>query len=261
MIAFIGGGNMAEALIKGIVRKGKEEIIVSEPREERRKYLKGSYKVKTTSSNIEAVKSADIIILAVKPQIMETILNEISESVNGSKAVVSIAAGIRLSYLAERLKAGCIIRVMPNTPALVGEGISVISMCECVHGPEMAVIKDIFMSVGRVMMMPEKYMDQVTALSGSGPAFIAYFLEGMIEGAVHAGLPEESARELALQTAFGTLKMLEEGMSTKKLREMVTSPGGTTAAALNALDEREFKLIVHLMMEAAVKRAAELGKG
>jgi len=261
MIAFIGGGNMAEALIKGITAKGKKDIIVSEPRPERRKQLEDAYKVKTTASNLEAVRASNIILLAVKPQIMDDVLEEISSEIDESKAVVSIAAGIRLSYLAERLKAGCLIRVMPNTPALVGEGISVISMCECVHGPEMGIIKDIFMSVGKVMMMPEKYMDAVTALSGSGPAFIAYFLEGMIEGAVKAGLPEESARELALETAFGTLKMLEEGLSTQKLRQMVTSPGGTTAAGLKVLEEKNFKEIINEMIGAAVRRAAELGKG
>jgi len=261
MIAFIGGGNMAEALIKGVVRKGKKDIIVSEPREERRRYLESAYKVKTTASNIEAVKASNIVVLAVKPQIMDQVLSDISGAVDESKAVVSIAAGIRLSYLAERLKTGCLVRVMPNTPALVGEGMSVISMCECIHGPEIGIIKDIFMSIGRVMMMPEKYLDAVTALSGSGPAFIAYFLEGMTEGAVMAGLPEESARELALQTASGTLKMLEEGVSTQRLREMVTSPGGTTAAGLKALEEKNFKGIVHEMIQAAVKRAAELGKG
>lgn len=261
MTGFIGGGNMAEALIKGITGKGNKDIIVSEPREDRRKYLESTYGIKAVPENISVVKNSDLIILAVKPQIMEEVLNGISPLVDDSKTIVSIAAGVRLPYLSERLKTKNLVRVMPNTPALVGEGMSVISLCECMHGPEMYRVKDIFMSVGKVMMMPEKYMDAVTALSGSGPAFVALFMEGLIEGAIQEGLPEESARELMLQTAFGSLRMLEEGVTTKKLREMVTSPGGTTEAGLQVMEEKNFKETLFQVVSAARKRAAELGKG
>lgn len=252
---------MAEALIKGIAGKGDKDILVSEPREDRRKYFESTYGIKAVRENTRVVKDCDLIILAVKPQIMSEVLDEISPLVNDTKTIVSIAAGIRLTYLSERLKTKNLVRVMPNTPALVGEGMSVLSLCECMHGPEINRVKDIFMSIGKVLMMPEKYMDAVTALSGSGPAFIALFIEGLIEGAAREGLPEENARELALQTAFGTLRMLEEGVTTGKLREMVTSPGGTTQAGLEVLEEKNFKETLFEMISAARKRAAELGKG
>ncbi len=255
---------MAEALIKGLTaqpRLGNKDIIVSEPREERRSYLEKTYGVKATGSNAEAVKASGIIVLAIKPQIMEEVLNGIAPFVDEEKAVVSIAAGVRLSYLERKLKTKKLVRVMPNTPALVGQGMTVLSLCECMHGEEMSIIRDVFMSVGKVITLPEKYMDAVTALSGSGPAFVALFLEGMIEGAVKMGLKEEDARMLAIETAIGTARLLEEeGLSTTRLREMVTSPGGTTEAGLKAFEAEGLKETVHKAIESATQRAKELGK-
>jgi pyrroline-5-carboxylate reductase len=165
MIGFIGGGNMAEALIKGMTSQGMGDVMVSEPREERRRYLADSYGIKTTSSNREVVVACTIIVLAVKPQNMEAVLGEIKDVVTGEKTVVSIAAGITLSYLQSRLKTKKLVRVMPNTPALVQEGMTVLSLCECFADTEMARIREIFMSVGKVTTLPEKYMNAVTALS------------------------------------------------------------------------------------------------
>jgi pyrroline-5-carboxylate reductase len=261
MIGFIGGGNMAEAMIKGIRQSGMKDIIVSEPREERRKYLEQTYTVKTTSDNREVVKDSHIIILAVKPQNMDDVTAGISGAITDDKIVVSIAAGVTLSYLSSRLKTSKIIRVMPNTPALVQEGMSVLSMCECIHDKEMGLIRDIFMSIGKVLFLPEKYMDAVTAVSGSGPAFFAYFLEAMIEGGTKLGLSRDNAAELAVQTFMGTAKLLETGMPPDKLREMVTSPGGTTAAGLKVLEEKGLKDIVTAVVEAAANRSKELGRG
>lgn len=258
-IGFIGGGNMAEALIRGISKRAMG-IIVSEPVEQKRAHLQKTYGVKTTPSNTELVREAGIIILAVKPQQMEDVLAGIKGALDESKIIVSIAAGIKLSYLQERLKSRRLVRVMPNTPALIGEGVSVISLCECIQDADFAQVKDIFMSVGSVVVMPEKYMDAVTALSGSGPAFIALFIEGLIEGAVKAGLPAHEARELALQCALGTIRMLESGISTEKLRQMVASPGGTTEAGLKVLEANNLKSILCDTIEAAFKRARELGK-
>jgi pyrroline-5-carboxylate reductase len=261
-IAFIGGGNMAEALIKGIAARYQDRITVSEPSEERRKHLEGLFGVKTTASNAEAVEGAQIIILAVKPQVMELVLKEISPFVEGSKTVVSIAAGISLSYLAERLRTGKLVRVMPNTAALVGEAMSVLSLCECLHEKDFEAVKDIFMSIGKAVVMPEKYMDAVTAISGSGPAFVALFLEGLMEGGQAAGLAAGAARELVVQTALGTARLLEEtGLDTVELRRMVTSPGGTTMAGLKIFEEAGLKGIILDAVVAAVKRAEELGKG
>jgi len=260
MIGFIGGGNMAEALIKGILQSNMKDIMVSEPRDERRAYLEKTYSIRTTSDNKEICKNCTIIILAVKPQNMDDVTAEISGVISSDTVIVSIAAGITLSYLSTRLKTSKIIRVMPNTPALVQEGMSVLSLCECIHDKEMGLVREIFMSVGKVLVLPEKYMDAVTALSGSGPAFFALFAEKMVEAGLIVGLTVENASELAIQTLIGTAKLLETGMPPGRLREMVTSPGGTTAAGLRVFEERGLKNIVQAAIEAAAGRSGELGR-
>jgi pyrroline-5-carboxylate reductase len=260
MIGFIGGGNMAEALIKGILQDGNKDILVSEPRGERRSYLEKTYGIKTTSDNKEVCTNCRIILLAVKPQNMDEVTGEIADALSPDTFIVSIAAGITLAYLSARLKTSKIVRVMPNTPALVQEGMSVLSMCECIHDKEMGMIKGIFMSVGRVLVLPEKYMDAVTALSGSGPAFFALFAEKMIEAGTTLGLTSGDSSELAIQTLIGTAKLLETGMPPGKLREMVTSPGGTTAAGLQVFEEKGLGTLVRAGIEAAADRSRELGK-
>jgi pyrroline-5-carboxylate reductase len=220
-----------------MTEKGMKEIIVSEPREERRKELRQLYGIKTTASNSEVVASCDIVILAVKPQNMEAVLEEIAGDVTEKKVVVSIAAGITLSYLASKLKTELIIRVMPNTPALVQEGMSVMSLCGCFYGKELDMVKSILMSVGKVLVLPEEQMNAVTALSGSGPGFIALFAE-----------------------VLGTAKLLDTGMSAENLRTMVTSPGGTTAAGLKVFGEKDLMGVVAEALKAAQMRAEELGR-
>jgi len=260
MIGFIGGGNMAEALIKGIRQSGMKDIIASEPREDRRQYLEKTYGIATTRDNKEVVRRSGIIILAVKPQNMDEVTSEVSGAITEDKMIVSIAAGITLPYLSSRLKTSRIVRVMPNTPALVQEGMSVLSLCECIPDKDMVVVRDIFMSVGKVLVLPEKYMDAVTALSGSGPAFIALFVEKMAGAGVSMGLTHDNASELAVQTLIGTARLLETGMPPAKLREMVTSPGGTTAAGLKAFEEKGLKDIVDAAILAATRRSKELGR-
>ncbi|HMK60930.1 MAG TPA: pyrroline-5-carboxylate reductase [Dissulfurispiraceae bacterium] len=257
MIGFIGGGNMAEALIKGITSDGKKSVIVAEPREERREYLK-KYSADTTISNKEVVDKADIIILAVKPQIMADVLDEISGVVTQEKTVVSIAAGITLAFLQSRLKTDKIIRVMPNTPALAQEGMSVISLCSCLPINVVEPVRDIFSSVGKVLTLPEKQINAVTAVSGSGPAFFALFAEAMINAGEEMGLIRDSASELAIQTLIGTAKLLETGMPPQTLRKMVTSPGGTTAAGVKSFEENGLFRLVSQALDAAKKRAEEL---
>ena len=260
MIGFIGGGNMAEALIKGMTAKGMKDVLVSEPREERRRELKDIYGIKATASNAEVASSCEIILLAVKPQNMDSVLNEIAPSVTGQKTVVSIAAGITLSYLGSRLGTKRLIRVMPNTPALVLEGMSVMSLCGCSYGPELNVVRSILMSIGKVLTLPEEMMNAVTALSGSGPAFIALFAEAMIESGQKMGLSASDAAELAVQTLLGTSKLLDTGMPPERLRIMVTSPGGTTEAGLRVFEKRSFRATVNEALLAAKKRAEELGR-
>ncbi len=260
MTGFIGGGNMAEALIKGLTSKGLRSILVSEPREERRKYLEGAYGIKTSPNNTDVVNSCNVIILAVKPQMMEKVLDEIKDAVTEDKTVVSIAAGITLSYLQSKLRTKRLVRVMPNVGAFAGEGMTVLSLCECFDDKNIRAVRDIFMSVGKVLTLPEKYMNAVTALSGSGPAFIALFIEAMIEAGVKMGLKEDDALTLAGQTALGTAGLLESGMTPRKLREMVTSPGGTTEAGLKVFEDKALRKIVEDALDAALKRAGELAR-
>jgi pyrroline-5-carboxylate reductase len=260
MIGFIGGGNMAEALIKGMTSQGMKDIIVSEPREERRRHLEESYGVMTSHLNRPVASSCKIVILAVKPQNMDAVLDEIADVITDEKTVVSIAAGIPLAFLQSKLKTKRLVRVMPNTPAIVQEGMSVMSLCECFSDGDIAAIREIFMSVGKVLVLPEKHINAVTALSGSGPAFISLYIEAMINAGVRMGLGRENARELAVQTLAGTAKILDTGMSPEKLREMVTSPGGTTAAGLKVFDDRELSGIVEEALLAALRRAEELGR-
>lgn len=254
---------MAEAIIRGVIGKGQgavKEILVSEPREERRKYLESTYKIKATSSNRKVAGSSRIIILAVKPQNVEEVLNEIRPDVAEDKTVVSIAAGITLNNLSSKLKTKKIIRVMPNTPALVQKGMTVMSLCECSDDKDIPAVREIFMSIGELLVLPEKHMNAVTALSGSGPAFIAFFIESMIEAGVKLGLREDASSTLAVETAIGTAKLLETGMQVSRLREMVTSPGGTTAAGLQIFEGKKLRDIVSDALEAAENRAEELGR-
>ena len=259
-IGFIGGGNMAEAMIKGMISQGMKDILVSEPSEERRSHLSSNINVITTNSNNDIVSNCKIIILAVKPQIMDTVLDEIQETVTEEHTVVSIAAGIKLDHLSSKLKTKKLIRVMPNTPALVQEGMSVISLCECFSDNSITVVRNILMSIGKVITLPEKHMDAVTALSGSGPAFIALFVESMVEAAKTIGLNDSDALTLAVQTVLGTSKLLDTGMDPVRLREMVTSPGGTTAAGLAVFDEKGLRDTVKDAIIAAKNRSEELGR-
>lgn len=260
MIGFIGGGNMAEAMIKGMVSKGMKEILVSEPRDERREELQRNYGITAVASNREVAEACNIIILAVKPQNMEAVLDETGGDITDKTVVVSIAAGITLAFLKSKLKTKQIVRVMPNTPALVQEGMSVISLSGCEYGSGLDMVKKILMTIGKIIVLPEEQMNAVTAVSGSGPGFIALYAEAVIGAGVKMGLNRADASELAVQTLLGTAKLLDTGMSAENLRKMVTSPGGTTAAGLKVFDDRNLTGIVADALEAARSRADELGR-
>lgn len=260
MIAFIGGGNMAEGLIKGMTQAGMRDIIVSEPVEARRMHLAASYGIKVTSDNKVAVAAAEIVVLAVKPQQMEQVLDELADPIGEQKTVVSIAAGITLDYYTKRLKTGKIVRVMPNMAATVQENMSVYSVCDCFTGPEINRVKEMLMASGRVLALPERMMDAVTAVSGSGPAFIALFADCMIKAGVSMGLPEDAARDLTLQTLIGTAKLLDTGLAPDKLISMVRSPGGTTAEGLKVFEAEGLALIVDKALKAAAARSRELAR-
>jgi pyrroline-5-carboxylate reductase len=260
MTGFIGGGNMAEALVKGMVQEGKRDIIVSEPREDRRAYLEKTYAIKTTAVNTEAVEASEVVVLAVKPQQMDEVLRDIAPAVTAEHTVVSIAAGITLKFIQDRLNSERVIRAMPNMAAQVGEGMTALSLCECFGGKGLNMAREIFMASGRVLMLPEKHIDAVTALSGSGPAFLALFIGAMAQAGERAGLTHDDAVALAVQTATGTSKLLDEGLEPSKLIEKVRSPGGTTAEGLKVFEEKGLEAIVLEALEAARKRAKELSK-
>jgi len=258
MIGFIGGGNMAEALIRGLVKEGKKNIIVSEPIDERRRYLESCYGVKTTPSNTEAVNLSEIIVLAVKPQNIKEVLEEIKDTVSEKHTVVSIAAGIPLKFIQKYLKTDKLIRAMPNLAAIVGEAMTVLALCECLEMKIIAPVRDIFMGVGKVITLPENYMDLVTALSGSGPGFLCYIVEQLIEVATELGFAEDIARELIVQTFIGTAKLLDSGLPPDKIRQKVTSPGGTTEAGLKVLSQGQLREIFLKTIQEATKRAQQL---
>ncbi len=260
MTGFIGGGNMAEAMIRGMIDSGRREILISDPSEERRIYLNSKYSVKTVFDNKGVISSSSLIILAVKPQMMEEVLNDFREFYFGDKIVVSIAAGIKLSWLQSRLACRNIIRAMPNTGALVLEGMSVLSCADGVFDEALEQVRSLFLSIGKVLVLTEDMMDAVTALSGSGPAFVASFIESMIAGAEDLGLDRENATILAVQTLKGTAGLLNTNLTPGELIKMVTSPGGTTEAGLKVLRSNGLNNVIMDTLKAAFHRSQELGK-
>jgi pyrroline-5-carboxylate reductase len=260
MIGFIGGGNMAEALIRGLIKNGKRNIIVSDPVDERRRYLEKCYGIKTIASNIDVVNNSEIIVIAVKPQNILEVLEEIKDYVKEKHTVVSIAAGIPLNLIKNYLKTDKLIRAMPNLAAIVGESMTVLAICECLEMKIVAPVRDIFMSVGKVITLPEHYMNLVTALSGSGPGFLCYIVEQFIDLATELGFAEDIAKELIIQTFIGTAKLLDSGIPPDKIRQKVTSPGGTTEAGLRVLSSSNLREILFQTLQEATKRAQELSK-
>jgi pyrroline-5-carboxylate reductase len=259
-IGFIGGGNMAEALVKGLAKD--YSLIVSDISIERRNYLVQKYGVSVTPDNTEVVHKAEIIILAVKPNHVDFILKEIKPTLSSSHLVISIAAGISTAHIhtliGEQIK---VIRVMPNTPALVAEGMTVIASDSGVSKEDLVYGEKIFSTVGKIVKLEEKYIDAATALSGSGPGFIFVIIEALIEGGVKIGLPRPVARELTLQTIFGSAHMaILTNKHPSVLKEMVTSPGGTTITGIHVLEQMGLRGTLMNAVEAAALKADQLGK-
>jgi pyrroline-5-carboxylate reductase len=262
--AIIGAGVMGETLLSGLVRAGRpvSELLVGEKRPERARELEEKYAVSVVS-NLDATKGADTIALVVKPQDMGSLLDEIGPAVRPGQLVVSLAAGITTSFLEARLPDGvAVVRVMPNTPALVDEGMAAIAPGSHCDDEHLEIAEELLGSTGRVLRVPEKQMDAVTAISGTGPAYVFFVVESMIEAGVHLGLPRATATDLVVQTLVGSAKMLREtGSHPVVLREQVTSPGGTTAAALRELEVHKVRAAFLAAMEAARDRSAQLAEG
>ena len=263
-VAIFGAGVMGETLLSGLVRAGRDaaDLVVTERREDRAAELRARYGVRSMG-NAEAAAVADTLVLVVKPQDMAGLLEEIRDHLTPGALVVSLAAGITTAYLQERLPEGTpVVRVMPNTPALVDQGMAAISPGSHCDEAHLAEAEQLLRSCGKVLRVPEKHQDAVTAISGSGPAYIFYVVEAMIEAGVLLGMPRSTSTELVVQTLYGAATMLKEtGQHPTVLREQVSSPGGTTMAALRQLDDHKVRAAFLTAMEAAAARSAQLASG
>jgi pyrroline-5-carboxylate reductase len=265
-IAILGAGQIGEALIAGLLSTGwrkPEDIVATVRREERAKELEERHGVRATTSNTAAVNGARLIVIAVKPQDFEILLGEIGGILSTEQTVLSIAAAVTTSSIEDRVVAGVpVLRAMPNAPATVHEGVA--GLCAGAHAGEehLALAEDVLLHVGRVVRVPERYMDAVTAVSGSGPAYFALLAEAMIEAGILLGLSREDTTELVVQTMFGTAKLLrDQKMHPVELREMVTSPGGTTIRAIRELEQAGVRAAFLNAIQAAMDRGRELAAG
>ena len=266
-IGFIGGGNMAEALIKGVIGAAvfsSNDVIVSDIRQDRLEYLASEYQVNTTSDNCKLAADVDILVLSIKPQMMSDVLGGIKTSVKPDSLIISIAAGVRIEKIAAVLVDLAIIRVMPNTTALISEGATAIYANEKANDSLDTALK-IFGAVGAaVVVEDERLIDAVTAVSGSGPAYFFLLIEEMIKTATDMGLSQEVAEQLVLQTARGAamlaVKASEKGETPADLRRKVTSPGGTTEAAIDAFVKGGFSQLITTALGKAREKSEELSK-
>ena len=264
-ISFVGGGVMAEALVGGILEARlatSEEISIGEPVESRRTYLETQYGLKTHAVNSDTLDGADMAVLAVKPQNLPAVMSDLSDGVSGDLAVVSIVAGAKMGTLVRGLGHPAVIRVMPNTPAQIGAGMSVWTAAPDVSEAKIDATRQILQTLGEeIYVTDEKLIDMATALSASGPAYVFLFIESLIDAGVYLGMPRDMARKLVLQTVSGSTKLVKEsGRHPAELKDMVTSPAGTTIEALLALEKGGFRASVLQAVIAAHERSEALGK-
>lgn len=264
-IGFVGSGNMATALVKGLVESGlysSDRLLASDSDPQKLKELTEKFGIKGYSSNRELVGGCTIIVLAVKPQVIREVLEEVRDGIRGDHLVISIAAGIPMAMIHSIVGSHIpLIRVMPNTPALIQKGISALAPGELVTPEQMKVAEEIFNAVGETVVVEEEMMDSVTAMSGSGPGYIFRIMEALVEAGEKLGFDRETATRLVVQTTLGAAHLAKESeKSLPQLREMVTSPGGTTAAALDVFERMGLGKVIQGGVEAARKRGAELGK-
>jgi pyrroline-5-carboxylate reductase len=263
-LGFIGVGNMGEALVKGLIASKAAEpsqILVSARRPERVRELVKLYGVRS-ASNAEVARDSDVLVLAVKPQILDAVLRGIAHEVARDRLVISVAAGVPIAAIERRLQPPMrIVRAMPNTPATVGAGATAIALGEHATDVDLATAKTIFDSVGLTVVLDEVQLDAVTGLSGSGPAYIFLIIEALADAGVKVGLSRRSALQLAAQTVFGSAKLLlESGQHPGLLKDGVTSPGGTAIAGLHTLEAGGLRNVLMTAVEVATRRSRELGE-
>jgi len=265
-VAFIGGGVMGEAMIKSLLRSGalkSEQIMLSEPNTDRRSLVSDRYEVHACADNATCACQADVIVLSVKPQVMDKVLADLRGAIRPDALVFSIAAGISIATLREGLGGHePIVRVMPNTPAQIGQGISVWTCTSAVTDLQREQAAQILKAMGEeVFVEEEEYLDMATALSGSGPAYVFLFMEALIDAGVHMGFSRPIAERLVIQTIRGSVEYAAASkLHAAQLRNQVTSPGGTTAAALYQLEKGAFRTVISKAVWAAYERSVQLGR-
>lgn len=264
-ITFIGAGNMANAIIRGLRRAGEpaSNITATVKRAEKKDELEKTHGIQAGFDNVAAAKNADVVVLAVKPQAMDKVLVQIAPAIDSSKLVISVAAGVPIAALERRLGAGArVVRAMPNTPALVGLGATAVSGGEHATADDLELAKRLFDAVGSTWVLDETQLDAVTGLSGSGPAYIFLIIEALSDAGVKVGLSRHVALKLAAQTVHGSAKLLlETGEHPGTLKDQVTSPGGTAIAGLHTLEAGGLRTTLIDAVESATRRAKQLGDG
>jgi len=265
-IAFIGGGNMGEAMLTAILGKKlavNKDIAVIDISEARRHYLMQKYFVAVSANNLDSILGKDIIILAIKPQTLHTVMAEMKGHIKPEQLVISIIAGARLNKLTEGLNHHIIVRSMPNTPAQIGEGVTVWTTTKEVTDEHKKTAGAILGAMGKEFYVSDEGMlDMATAVSGSGPAYLFYFIEAMTDAAVKIGLPREMVKEMVLGTVLGSSHLIaQSGKEPAELRKMVTSPGGTTAEAIQTFEKGNFSNLVYQAIKAAYEKSQKLGQG
>lgn len=262
-LGVIGGGVMAEAIVSRLIAQNiikADEVLVSEPSLQRRSFWQENYQVQVSMSNLEVAKTAEVMLLAVKPQVFSQVAVDFQEGIRPDLLIISILAGVGLERLQTAFPLQPIVRAMPNTPATVGAGITGIAPNKEVTLSQLEQAKTIFGSVGAVVEVPEELLDAVTGLSGSGPAYVAMVVEALADGGVAAGLPRAIAAQLALDTVLGTATLLKESqLHPAVLKDRVTSPGGTTIAGIAALEKAGLRSALIEAVKAATVRSKELG--
>jgi pyrroline-5-carboxylate reductase len=265
-IAFIGGGNMGEAILAAMLSKKlsiAKDITVSDAVETRRQYLAQKYAVAVSANNIETINEKDIILLAIKPQTLPAVMTELKGHLKPNQLVVSIIAGARIAKLGQGLEHKSIVRSMPNTPAQIGEGITVWTTTKEVTEQQKKTAGIILGAMGKEFYVSDEgWLDMATAVSGSGPAYLFYFIETMTDAAVKIGLPRDMAKEMVIGTVLGAGHLVKQsGKEPAELRHMVTSPGGTTAEAITTFEKGCFSNLVYQAVKAAYEKSQKLGQG
>lgn len=263
-LGFIGGGNMASALVKGLIHSGfaADRIVVSDVDAARLSSLHDKHGVRTTTDSVLLVKETDVVVLSVKPQVIDRVLATIGKEVRADQLIVSVAAGVPIAAMEARFPAGTrVVRTMPNTPATALAGATAISAGTSATEEDLAIAHAMFSAVGRVVTLDESLLDAVTGLSGSGPAYVFLMIEALADGGVKVGLHRDTALLLAAQTVYGSAKLLlDTGEHPGRLKDMVTSPGGTAIAGLHTLESGGLRRTLIDAVEAATNRAIALGE-